>query len=114
MSMSEEYERMAELREPLLRMADAVESIAGQLERRDLAEPEDVRLGRIEAILLDLYPDTCRRHGLGLPASRELRGEVKAAGADRPIRKINPDTGNCMTCGMDAIGCRCAIAAAFQ
>jgi len=72
--MSEAYEAACEIREPIAGLRDAVERIADLLDRPQAAAGDPERLDRIEAILLDLYQDTCHRHGLGLPASRELGG----------------------------------------
>lgn len=84
--MSEEYERMMELREPLMTIADAATSIALALEKLEITPGDNTRLRRLEAILLDLYPDSCKRHGLGLPAAA---GDGRKKIPGRPIFDAN-------------------------
>ena len=64
--MSEAYEAACEIREPIAGLRDAVERIADMLATPPASAEASERLDRIERILWELYPDSCRRAGLDL------------------------------------------------
>lgn len=71
--MSAEYEAALEIRAVLDPIRDAVERIADATEAMLEPAASSVRLERLERILWELYPDSCRRAGL-VPAEAPKGG----------------------------------------
>ena len=73
--MSEAYEAVMEIREPLAELRDAAVRIAEALERMEAPAEQSAQLARLDGILLDLYPDSCARHGLAAPHFSAMCGK---------------------------------------